>query len=72
MISTEVFMSLPGKALLIVSLMSFFGCAVVMEEQAPQAGGKVAVCHKGKKTIYVDEAAVKAHMGHGDYLGPCR
>lgn len=65
-------MSLLEKALLIVSMISFFGCAVVMEEQAPQGDGKVAVCHKGKKTIYVDEAAVKAHLGHGDYLGSCK
>jgi len=65
-------MSLLEKALLIVSMISCIGCAVVMEEQAPQADGKVAVCHKGKKTIYVDDAAVKAHLGHGDYLGPCK
>ena len=68
----EVVMSLLEKALLVVSMISLFGCAVVMEEQAPPAGGKVAVCHKGKKTIYVDDAAVKAHLGHGDYLGPCK
>ncbi len=68
----EVDMSLLEKALFIVSMISLLGCAVVLEEQPPQAGGKVAVCHKGKKTVYVDEAAVKAHLGHGDYLGPCR
>lgn len=43
----------------------------VIKEEPPESKGKVAVCHKGK-TIYVDEAAVKAHLGHGDYLGECR
>jgi hypothetical protein len=31
---------------------------------------KVAVCHKGR-TIMVSEAAVPAHLAHGDTLGPC-
>ncbi|MRR53934.1 MAG: hypothetical protein EG822_05395 [Deltaproteobacteria bacterium] len=48
------------------------GCAVVSVGNPTQAGGKVPVCHKGKKTIYVDEAAVDAHLGHGDYVGMCR
>jgi hypothetical protein len=48
------------------------GCAVVTLGPPPQAGGKVAVCHKGKKTIYVGEAAVDAHLAHGDYVGMCR
>ena len=48
------------------------GCAVVSVGTPTQAGGKVAVCHKGKKTIYVDESAVDAHLAHGDYPGMCR
>jgi hypothetical protein len=52
-------------------MISCFGCAVVVEEKAPETSGKVAICHKGK-TIYVDEAAVKAHLGHGDYMGTCK
>ena len=59
------------SALILFLLISCFGCTVGIEESAPKARGKVAVCHKGKKTIYVDEAAVKAHLGHGDYIGPC-
>ena len=31
---------------------------------------KVTLCHKGK-TITVAEPAVKAHLKHGDKLGPC-
>ncbi len=48
------------------------GCAVVAVGPGPEPGCKVAVCHKGKKTIYVDESAVDAHLRHGDYLGVCR
>ena len=32
---------------------------------------KVTLCHKGKVTITVAEPAVKAHLKHGDKLGPC-
>lgn len=48
------------------------GCAVIAVGPQPETGGKVAVCHKGKKTIYVDESAVDAHLGHGDHVGMCR
>lgn len=34
-------------------------------------GHKVLVCHKGRKTISVGKPAVKAHLRHGDKLGPC-
>ena len=66
----EVVMTLLKSALLVL-LITCFGCAVGLQESGPKAGGKVAICHKGKKTIYVDEAAVKAHLEHGDYMGPC-
>ncbi len=32
---------------------------------------KVVLCHKGKKTLEVAEAAAKAHYDHGDTAGPC-
>jgi len=32
---------------------------------------KVTLCHKGKKTITVGKPAAKAHLRHGDTLGPC-
>ncbi|MBI4697946.1 MAG: hypothetical protein HY758_03290 [Nitrospirae bacterium] len=61
------------KAVTIVLVISFFGCAdVFLVEKGAKPGGKVAVCHKGNKTLYVDDAAVKAHLGHGDYMGMCR
>ena len=31
---------------------------------------KVTVCHKGQ-TLELPEAAVRAHLNHGDTLGPC-
>lgn len=40
------------------------GCALPVKDH------KHAVCHKGK-TIYVDEAAVDAHIRHGDYGRAC-
>lgn len=48
------------------------GCVVHHQHHDPPPAGKVAICHKGKKTIYVPESAVKAHLGHGDYPGRCR
>ena len=64
-------MVLIKSALILFLLISCFSCASGIKEKAPKAKDKVAVCHKGKKTIYVDEAAVKAHLEHGDYIGPC-
>ena len=33
---------------------------------------KVTICHKGKNTITVSQAALKAHLAHGDTVGPCQ
>lgn len=33
--------------------------------------GQVVVCHKGKKTLAVSNAASMAHLDHGDSIGPC-
>jgi hypothetical protein len=40
----------------------------------PSEGGKVTVCHKPGKnqhTLTINQAALGAHLGHGDTLGPC-
>lgn len=52
-------------------MVSWIGCATVVEDRPPKGPHKVAICHKGK-TIHVDESAVKAHLKHGDYMGICR
>ena len=36
-----------------------------------QYGKKVAICHKGKKTIVVSIRSWPAHKRHGDTKGPC-
>jgi hypothetical protein len=33
--------------------------------------GKVTICHKGKRTVRISKAAVRAHLRHGDTLGTC-
>jgi hypothetical protein len=63
-------MNLIKMAIVLGALVCFSGCALVTTPA--QSDGKVAVCHKGKKTIYVDESAVDAHLGHGDHVGVCR
>ena len=57
-----------AMAIIVLSMM-MAGCVVVPTE--PQ-DNKTPVCHKGKKTIYVGDSAVDAHLKHGDYVGPCR
>lgn len=47
------------------------GCATYGYGPDPYHDDKVAVCHKGKKTLMLPESAVDAHIGHGDTLGPC-
>ena len=32
---------------------------------------KVAVCHKGRRTLWLPQPAVRAHIRHGDKLGVC-
>lgn len=46
-------------------------------EPSGETSGKVLVCHKpdkknGGHTLSIDAAALPAHLGHGDYAGPCR
>jgi hypothetical protein len=44
-----------------------------LEAKAPKSRGgeRVRICHKGK-TITVGRSATKAHLRHGDTIGPCR
>jgi hypothetical protein len=36
----------------------------------PTPSRRVAICHKGH-TIRIDQHALRAHLKHGDHLGPC-
>ena len=42
---------------------------------AQRANDPVEICHKpgtlAEHSIVVDDNAVPAHLGHGDFLGPC-
>ena len=42
---------------------------------AQRANDPVEICHKpgtpAEHEIVVDDNAVAAHLGHGDFLGPC-
>jgi len=33
---------------------------------------KIEICHKGRKTLRLPQAAIQAHLNHGDTLGPCK
>ncbi|QDH70357.1 hypothetical protein [Marilutibacter alkalisoli] len=55
-------------ALLLVLPLS--GCVLLPVDVGP--AGKEWVCHKGKKTLELPPEAINAHLGHGDYRGPCR
>ena len=58
--------------LLILPALLVSGCVVVPRRSANTGGGDATVvCHKGKKTLQLPQAAVKAHLDHGDRLGPC-
>lgn len=47
------------------------------EPPVSEEGGKVLVCHKpfskkGGHTLSIGRPALPAHLGHGDYAGPCK
>lgn len=61
------------NALLLAAFVAAAGaCSLPVKESSkqPTEDGKQPVCHKGK-TIYVNEAAVAAHIKHGDYGRTC-
>jgi hypothetical protein len=57
-----------------LALVAFAGAAVAKGPPHPGKGlgrEKVTLCHKGH-TITVGKPAVRAHLRHGDTLGPCQ
>jgi hypothetical protein len=55
-----------------ILLVGLAGCVLPETRGSGKAGGDTTVvCHKGKKTLELPSSAAKAHLGHGDRLGPC-
>lgn len=46
------------------------GCVAIEPVASPPA--KVVICHKGKQSLELPETAARAHLDHGDTMGPCR
>ena len=67
---SETFMKLMLATILLLSLSA---CVVAPTGGGGgKAGGDTAVvCHKGKKTLELPRSAAKAHLDHGDRIGPC-
>lgn len=61
-------------ALSLVLAIFVCGCTTFpgSKESSKAGGGTTMVCHKGKKTLNLPEGAVRAHLDHGDRLGPCQ
>ena len=58
------------KAVAVVAAGVFAAMLSTPRTEAGGAAKNVSLCHKGQ-TLEVPEAAVEAHLGHGDTLGPC-
>ena len=52
-------------------VLSLSGCDLLPVALTGPAGNDL-VCHKGMKTLELPREAISAHLGHGDYRGPCR
>jgi Prealbumin-like fold domain len=69
---TALLFKLLGASLLGLLLLVLVGPAVAKDKPGQGKGReKVVLCHKGKVMIRVARPAVRAHLRHGDTLGPC-
>ena len=59
------------KHLLVLLLVLPLSACVMLPGDFAGHAGKRLVCHKGKKTLELPPEAISAHLGHGDYRGPC-
>lgn len=48
-----------------------FGQTKIDDGTSDRSAHKTKICHKGRKTLSVGNPAVRAHLAHGDHLGPC-
>lgn len=60
------------RSALLLAVGAALGCSAHVEPTQSAGQAKSEVCHKGKKTLVVADAAVDAHLSHGDHLGHCR
>lgn len=59
------------KLILLTTFFAFLGGAVAVNA-APGGHIPVTICHKDRMEITVDTKALRAHLAHGDKVGPCR
>jgi hypothetical protein len=57
--------------LTLILLLSVSACVVAPDGGGKAGGDTTVVCHKGKKTLELPSDGAKAHLNHGDRLGPC-
>jgi hypothetical protein len=58
--------------LMVITVMATVAVSFAKQDEEGSNGKeKVTLCHKGKNTITVGAPAVKAHLAHGDVIGPC-
>ena len=64
-------MKTPMKRLVLIAILVSAGSAPVVFSKPDKDKDKVTICHRGH-TITVAAAALKAHLAHGDTVGPCQ
>lgn len=60
------------KKLILLTTFFAFLSGTVAVNAADGGHYPVKVCHKDRMMITVDKAALKAHLAHGDKVGPCK
>ena len=58
-----------NRAFLLLAILLLSACRADTIED--RRSGQVMLCHDGKKTLTVSNAASFAHLDHGDSAGPC-
>ena len=56
---------------LLLCLIPFVLASCASDSVGDRRVGQQVVCHKGKKTLTVSNAASFVHLEHGDSPGPC-
>ena len=59
------------KVLCLLGILLLTLAACASDDIRDRGVGQQMICHKGKKTLTVSNAASFAHLDHGDTPGPC-